>query len=64
MHPEQSFRPPDRTKWIRARGKLSNIKEIPVKLGNKWGIITANGGKKGLLGMRTLDERQKKLYYL
>ena len=64
VHPEQSFGPGEGAEWIMARGNLPNIRGISVKLGNKWGIDTANGGKKGPQGMRTLDETQKKLYYL
>ena len=64
MHHEQSCAPPAGAEWIMARGNLPNIRGISVKLGNKWGIDTANGGKKAPQGMRILDEKKKKLYYL
>ena len=64
VHPEQSFAPRSGDKWVGAWGNMRNKREISAKLGNKWGIDTANGGKKGPQGMRTLDETQKKLYYL
>ena len=64
MHPEQRQGRGYPAEWVNTSCVLSNIKEIAAKLGNKWGIKAINGGKKGPQGMRTLDETQKKLYYL
>ena len=51
-------------RWIIVDGFLANPRKKTGKLGNKWGIRAANPLKIALLGMRSLDETQKKMYYL
>lgn len=51
-------------RWIIVDGFLANPREKTGKLGNKWGIRAAKPLKIALLGMRSLDEMQKKMYYL
>ena len=51
-------------RWIIPDAFLANPRENSGKLGNKWGIGAAKALKIALLGMRSLDEMQKKLYYL
>ena len=43
---------------------LNNPRENTGKLGNKWGMRAAKLRKIARWGMRSLDETQKKLYYL
>lgn len=47
-----------------ARHFLPDPKGNLGKLGNKWGIKAAKPLKIAPQGMRSLDEMQKKLYYL
>ena len=51
-------------RWIIVDSFFANPREKTGKLGNKWGIRAAKTLKIALLGMRSLDEMQKKMYYL
>ena len=51
-------------RWIIARHFLPDPRGNLCKLGNKWGIEAEKPLKIGSQGMRSLDEMQKKLYYL
>ena len=55
---------PSQGRWMMPCRFLANPRVNSGKLGNKWGIRAAKPLKIAPQGMRSLDEMQKKMYYL